>query len=234
MTDGAQQLPSPRLHGLIQRSAGSPTAAGGSPSAAVGATSPAAGVTGPDAERCELCSEPVPAEHRHVVDKSSRELQCACRACSLLFDHRAAGGGRYALIPDRCDTLDGFQLDDLAWNSLGIPVGMAFFVRREDSGRVAGYYPSPAGPTESLLELETWAELECDNPVLRDMRPDVEALLVNRMNEAREHWIVGVDECYRLVAVVRSHWRGLHGGTAVWTEIERFFDGLRARAKGRR
>jgi hypothetical protein len=62
------------------------------------------------------------------------------------------------------------------------------------------------------------------------MEPDVEALLVNHARGAREHWIVPVDECYRLVGLLRTHWRGLSGGQEVWTEIGKFFDALRRRA----
>ena len=53
------------------------------------------------AERCEMCGEPMPSEHRHLLELDSREVRCACRACAVLFDHRAAGGGHYRLIPDR-------------------------------------------------------------------------------------------------------------------------------------
>jgi DNA repair exonuclease SbcCD ATPase subunit len=35
-------------------------------------------------ERCELCSEPIPPEHRHLLEVSTREIMCACRACSIL------------------------------------------------------------------------------------------------------------------------------------------------------
>ena len=41
------------------------------------------------------------------------------------------------------------------------------------------------GPTESLLELDAWQALEAANPVLAQMEPDVEALLVNRARGAR-------------------------------------------------
>jgi len=44
-------------------------------------------------ERCDLCGEPIPARHRHLLDLSSRELMCACTGCRLLFERRAAGGG---------------------------------------------------------------------------------------------------------------------------------------------
>jgi len=45
-------------------------------------------------ERCELCGEAIPSEHRHLMDLHDRELVCSCRACSLLFADPAAGAGR--------------------------------------------------------------------------------------------------------------------------------------------
>ena len=42
------------------------------------------------AERCDLCGEPIPDDHRHLLDLDSREVSCSCRACSLLFDRPAA------------------------------------------------------------------------------------------------------------------------------------------------
>jgi hypothetical protein len=74
---------------------------------------------------------------------------------------------------------------------------------------------------------EAWQLLAEDNPVLRDFEPDVEALLVNRVGEARECYRAGIDQCYKLVGLIRTHWRGLSGGTAVWEEIGRFFTGLK-------
>jgi hypothetical protein len=59
------------------------------------------------------------------------------------------------------------------------------------------------------------------------MEPDVEALLVHRARGAREAWLVPVDACYRLVGVIRAHWKGFSGGARVWAEIARFFDDLR-------
>jgi hypothetical protein len=202
------ELTAPRLRRLIER-----------------ATAPARRVE--TSERCELCSAPIPAAHRHLLEREKRELLCACRPCSLLFDNVTAGAQRYRLVPERCVRLDPFRMDDPAWGSLRIPVEMAFFVRSEDGERVTAFYPSPAGATESLLELETWSDLERENPVLREMEPEVEALLVNRIGSTGAYWLVGLDACYRLVAVVRRHWSGLSGGTQVWAEVGRFFDELR-------
>jgi Family of unknown function (DUF5947) len=190
------------------------------------------------AERCEMCGEPMPSEHRHLLDLDSpagaAEVRCACRACSILFDHRAAGGGHYRLIPERSFRLEGFELDDVTWEELRIPVDMAFFFRSSREERVMAFYPSPMGPTESLLGLEAWDALEEANPVLREIAPDVEALLVNRARGARRHFLVPIDECYRLVGVIRTRWRGFTGGKEVWEEIARFFDGLEARSRPRR
>jgi hypothetical protein len=96
-------------------------------------------------------------------------------------------------------------------------------------------YPSPAGATESLLALDAWEEIVAENPVLNSIEADVEALLVNRMAQARssavpEFYLLPIDECFKLVGLIRTHWRGLSGGTEVWQEIGRFFAALKTHA----
>jgi hypothetical protein len=171
----------------------------------------------------------VPPGHRHLVDLDDRRLLCACRACALLFDSKAAGGGHLRLVPTRRRRLDGFVLDGAAWDRLQIPVDMAFFFFSTPAGRVSAFYPSPAGPTESLLQLEAWTELEAANPILAEMEPDVEALLISRARGMREHWLVPIDDCYELVGLIRSRWRGFGGGEEVWDAIADFFDDLPTR-----
>jgi hypothetical protein len=182
-------------------------------------------------ERCELCSEPIPAQHRHLLDLDSRELMCACRACTVLFDRNAAGGGHYRLVPDRRLRIVGFDLPDPAWEGLRIPVDMAFFFHSTQAERVVAFYPGPMGATESLLPLDAWRAIEDANPVLLQMEPDVEALLVNRARGAREYRLVPIDECYALVGLIRSRWRGLTGGKEVWEEIGRFLEALDRRSR---
>jgi Family of unknown function (DUF5947) len=177
-------------------------------------------------ERCELCGEPIEAKHRHLLDLSNRELMCACRACSTLFDREAAGGGHFRLIPDRRSRIADFALTDADWAELRIPVDMAFFFHSSREERVMAFYPSPMGATESTLQLAAWEGIESANPILREMEPDVEALLVNRARGAREHWLVSIEECYRLVGLIRLHWKGLTGGQEVWQRIGEFFRDL--------
>jgi Family of unknown function (DUF5947) len=182
-------------------------------------------------EHCDLCGEPIPSEHRHLMEVSTREIMCACRPCSILFDSEAASEGRYRLIPDRHLFLEDFEMRDAQWESLRIPVDMAFFFYSTPARRVVAFYPSPMGPTESLLKLSAWEELEESNPLLTELERDVEALLVNRVRGAGEHFLVPIDECYSLVGLIRMRWRGLSGGREVWEEIKRFFEELRGRSK---
>lgn len=182
-------------------------------------------------EHCELCGEAIAREHRHLLDLRDRELLCSCRACSLLFADPAAGAGRYKLVPDRRLRLEAFTMSDADWEELRLPVDIAFLFHSTAEARVVAFYPSPMGPTESLLRLAAWEQLEAANPVLMTMAPDVEALLVNRARGARQAWLVGVDECYALVGLIRTRWRGLTGGAEVWQAIAEFFEGLDRRSR---
>jgi hypothetical protein len=182
-------------------------------------------------ERCDLCSAPIPRQHRHLLTVTTREISCACQACTILFGNAAASNGRHRLVPDRRLYLEDFEMSDVQWEDLRVPVGMAFFFHSTPEVRIVAYYPSPMGPVESLLRLSTWEALEASNATLRSMEPDVEALLVNRARGVSEHFLVPIDECYRLVGLIRMHWRGLSGGREVWREIEGYFDGLRARSR---
>jgi Family of unknown function (DUF5947) len=184
----------------------------------------------PVREQCELCAEPLPPEHAHLVEVASRRLACACDACAVLFTDRAAA--RYRRVPWRAALLHDFRLTDDAWAGLGVPVSLAFFLHSSAAGRVVAFNPSPAGATESAVPPEAWQALADANPVLREFEPDVEALLVNRVGAARECYRVGVDQCYKLVGLIRTHWRGFSGGPDVWGEVERFFAGLRERSVG--
>jgi Family of unknown function (DUF5947) len=170
-------------------------------------------------ERCGLCAAVVAPEHRHVLDDAQGGVACACPACTLLLDGGAAGGGHYLLIPDRRT-----RLTDVATDSLNVPVGLAFFVRQAD-GRVLAHYPSPLGTTESAIDPDAWRAVERSSPAIAAMRPRVEALLVRASGipVRNEHWILPLDDCFRLVAVIRQHWTGMAGGSAVWREIARFF-----------
>jgi hypothetical protein len=182
----------------------------------------------PKGECCSLCGALLQPEHLHLIEVSSRRLVCSCDACSILFSGQQ--GGRYRRVPRRIERLADFQISDAQWENLHLPINLAFFFFSSPAKRVVAMFPSPAGATESLLTLEAWDDLALANPVLRELEPDVEALLVNRVAQAREYCRAPIDECYKLVGMIRTHWRGLSGGTAVWEQLALFFNQLNERS----
>jgi hypothetical protein len=38
-----------------------------------------------------------------------------------------------------------------------------------------------------------------------------------------ERWLVPIDDCHRLVALVRQEWTGMSGGQRLWDRIAAFF-----------
>ncbi|HEX7335342.1 MAG TPA: DUF5947 family protein [Pyrinomonadaceae bacterium] len=179
---------------------------------------------------CDLCSIELGPDHPHLVEPATRRLVCACQACAILFS--SAAETKYRRVPSSVRYLPDFHLTDAQWEGLMIPINMAFFFQSSAAGKVIVLYPSPAGATESLLDFESWQEIVAGNPVLQEMEADTEALLVNRVQGAADHFIVPIDECYRLVGLIRTKWKGLAGGTEVWEAINSFFTELRRRAKG--
>jgi Family of unknown function (DUF5947) len=170
-------------------------------------------------------------EHQHLLEPAHRRLVCSCDACAILFD--AGATARYRRVPRRIQMLREFRMTDAQWEGLHLPINLAFIYVNSAAKRAVAMYPSPAGATESLLSLESWDELVLDNSVLGELEPDVEALLIHRVGEVREYCRTPIDECFKLVGLIRTHWRGLSGGTEVWVEINRFFERLKERGMGR-
>jgi len=174
----------------------------------------------PAVARCEFCALGLGEEHRHLLEVATRKIVCSCDACALRFDNDVS---RWKLIPRGARHLPDFRLIDEQWEGFSLPINLAFFFHSTPAEKVVALYPSPAGATESLLPLGSWITLLEENPALSDMQPDVEALLINRLNGAREYFIAPIDVCFELVGLIRVHWRGLSGGDKVRLEIEHFF-----------
>jgi len=178
-------------------------------------------------ERCDLCSIELGQDHPHLVEPATRRLVCACQACAILFS--GAAETKYRRVPRVVRYLPNFQLTDAQWEGLMIPINMAFFFQSSAAGKVIVLYPSPAGATESLLDFESWREIVECNPILKELEADTEALLVNRVGQAADYFIVPIDQCYRLVGLIRTKWKGLSGGTEVWEAINAFFAEMKER-----
>lgn len=182
--------------------------------------------SGPAGERCEICTEPISEPHGHVVDLQARNLMCACRGCYLLFTAQGAGGGHFRAVPDDYRRWPGPELTAADWAALQIPVSVAFFFVNSSLGRIAAFYPGPAGATESELPLDSWRDLG------DALEPDVQAVLVRASPDRSrsECYIVPIDACYELVGELRRLWRGFDGGQEARQAIDEFFTKVKERS----
>ena len=227
------------LRGLARPGNGPRTPASGAQSASVGdrpsdrgvpmmpvdATGgPGAGAAG--TEVCDLCGISIPDDHRHLLHLVERRIVCSCEACWAM---RAAEGD-YRPTGNRTLWLPDLDVPDDLWASFQIPIGLSFFMESTVTACVVAMYPSPAGATESELHFESWNRMLELNPVLRDLEPDIEGLMVNRLADPRVYVIAPIDRCYELTGLIKVHWEGISGGTGVEQAVAEFFEDLRGKA----
>ena len=121
------------------------------------------------------------------------------------------------------------------WDALQIPVSVAFFFLNSTLDRVAAFYPSPAGATESLLSLDTWDEVVGRQPRAGDAGARRRGVPRRAPTAARrrraECFLVPIDACYELVGQLRRLWRGFDGGSEAHDALDAFFADVRARAR---
>jgi hypothetical protein len=194
-----------------------------------GQASPNPGKAGLKQEYCDLCKLPLAHGHQHLIDPSTRKLICSCDGCSVLFD--SGGMTKYRRIPRDPKLVKDLVLPNETWEKLLVPINLAFFYKSSHAKRVVALYPSPAGVTESLLELNAWGAIADANPEIASLQEDVEGLLVNRLKNQREYYVAPMDRCFELVGILRLNWRGFTGGDKVWDEVQSFFGRLRERAR---
>ncbi len=179
--------------------------------------------TAEEIEKCFFCGKVLPADHRHLVDLSAMKFMCTCQMCMITM----AESGTYKPLPQRSLRLQGFNMSDQLWSDFLIPVNMAFFVVSAKRGGTVAYYPAPTGATESKLKMEAWNNLSELNPILNSLVPDLEALLINRLDDVGEYYIVPIDSCYKLIGMIRIAWKGIFGGKEVNDTIRQFFNELK-------
>ncbi len=157
------------------------------------------------AEWCDVCGAAVGPEHAHLVSPGALELWCACLACVA-----SPPPGRLA-VPRRVARVDAGRAA-VAWEALGLPVGLGFVLAASaPDRRWIARLPGVAGAT--LAELSEDADGVLRDVVPSGLRPDVEALLVDRARGVA--FVVSIDRCFELTGILRA--RG---------EVEPFFTAL--------
>ena len=134
--------------------------------------------------RCASCAR---SRSRASTDTSWTCAPGHCSApaagASSSSSREGAGGDHFRSVPERYVAFGDFELSPAQWDSLQIPVSVAFFFLNSELERIAAFYPGPAGATESELPLDTWTDLVAANPQLATMQPDVEAFLVRAASD---------------------------------------------------
>ena len=177
-----------------------------------------------DEDACELCGMGISGEHKHLIHIEERRIVCTCATCWSI----RSGDAEFRPVGNRRVWLDELRMTDEQWAAFGIPIGLAFFMISSVTGGVIALYPSPAGATESELDLRAWESLCEANPEL-ELEPDSEALIVNRLGDEPQQMIVPIDAAYGLVGVVKGAWEGITGGAGVPAAVSAYLEELRAR-----
>ena len=177
-------------------------------------------------ERCDLCQTTIPEDHRHLLNLVERRIECVCESCWAL----RSGDAEYRPTGGRKLWLPKLDLPDELWASFQIPIGLAFFMDSSITGCVVALYPSPGGATESELHFSSWSRMVELNPILADLEPDIEGLIVNRLSDPPTYSIAPIDRCYALTGTIKMNWEGISGGPKVEEAVSGFFDELRAEA----
>jgi hypothetical protein len=178
------------------------------------------------AEVCDLCGITIPERHRHLLHLVERRIECACESCWNV----RSGDPEYRPAGNRTLWLPDLQLPDEVWASFQIPIGLAFFMDSTVTACVVALYPSPGGATESELHFESWSRMRELNPVLRELEPDIEGLVVNRLSDPPMYAIAPIDQCYALTGAIKMSWDGISGGPGVQEAVTQFFADLRSEA----
>src|ERR1700722_8479813 len=81
----------------------------------------------PTEERCELCSAALGPAHQHLLNAKTRQIVCSCDGRAVLFCGQA--GAQSLRVPRRIRSLPDFQMADMQWEALMIPINLAVFYR---------------------------------------------------------------------------------------------------------
>ena len=95
---------------------------------------------------------------------------------------------------------------------------------RGQDGVVAAFYPEPDGRDRVAARARRVGELERATRCWRRSSRTSRRCSSTAPSGAREHWLVPIDDCFRLVGLIRTHWRGLTGGREVWAGDRGFFE----------
>ena len=169
------------------------------------------------------------AEHSHLVEPASRQLVCSCDACSILFSgqqSRAISTGSQrrrvlaGLPTDRCPMGRSTSTDQPGLfhdKHAGRPRARLL----PESGRGHRIAPGARG----------LARLGGGEPDPRPTRAGCRSTPGQSDEQGSRVLPRPIDECYKLVGLIRANWRGLSGGSGSLGGSGQFFTRLKKRSR---
>lgn len=178
--------------------------------------------------RCDRCRTVWKSPYRHLLDLDGFQLLCACPDCTAACLEDARGSCR--VVPAWVRKVLGWSPERSRWSELQLP-GIAFFLRASKAEGWLSVFPSAIGALDGHLSAADLGSLLGNSVVLARVALDVEALLIDaRQAEEMQAYIVPIDVCFDLSALVRQVWPGIDGGESARRELDRFFAALEQRA----
>ena len=155
--------------------------------------------------------------HAMAIQADVRE---AAAVAAMIERVAAAWGGVDVLVGNALTPYAIKPFEDMTWD-----LGLLIQVRLADGPSV--WIDFRKKPYRFLAESE-----EAASHVLT---VDSAGRQVNRLGYSRgysaaEYYLLPIDECYKLVGLIRMHWKGLSGGTEVWKALGEFFTDVKARS----
>ena len=122
-------------------------------------------------------------DHPHLVELAKRQTPLRLRR--LRHPLQRTGDARYKRVSRSSRFLPNFQMTDGQWDSLMIPINMAFLFHTSLENRVVALYPSPPVQPNPCCHSSLDGNRRAKPGTASTWKPDVEALLVNRVGHAR-------------------------------------------------
>ena len=165
-------------------------------------------VSAPTSSAATSAAPTVPADHRHLLHLVERRIECVCESCWAL----RSGDAEYRPTGSRTTVADRARAARRRLGELSDP-DRAGLLHGLDHRRLRGRaVPEPRRRTESELHFSSWSRMVELNPVLADLEPDIEGLIVNRLSDPPAYVIAPIDRCYALTGTIKANWEGISGG----------------------
>ena len=146
---------------------------------------------------CRFCSSALDSPPNPLFEVATQRVLFACNPCASRFEKRS--GGPFKLIPRSTRQIEDFRMPEVPWQTYDLPGNVTFVFYCTAAAKLLSVCKVAAGTVDLTVPREVWKAIIEANPVLEEMRPDVEGLLIIHTGDSREYFIAPIDVCYNLI-----------------------------------